>query len=230
MHLTDCFMELVAYVLYFQKTVGRKQPAYEQVKADILRLLTQSEGCLKRGLIAKEAYDQARFMICAWVDEALLNSSWSQKHQWQKEQLQRLYYHTTEAGEEVFERLNALGLQQREVREVFYLCLALGFMGRYCHPGDEYLLEQLKASNLKLLLSSSVGFPSIEKTELFPEAYPTGPVQRMVSKRRPIPFSMFTLACFVGPVFLFGLLYFFSYFYLSFIGENFLEHFSRMVP
>lgn len=46
MHLTDCFMDLVAYVAYFLRTVTTKQPPYEQVKADVLRLLTQSEGYL----------------------------------------------------------------------------------------------------------------------------------------------------------------------------------------
>ncbi len=51
MHLTDCFIDLVAYVTYFLKTVAMKQPAYEQVKADVLRLLNQSETSLKRIMI-----------------------------------------------------------------------------------------------------------------------------------------------------------------------------------
>jgi type VI secretion system protein ImpK len=225
MHLTDCFMELVAYVVYFQRTVAAKQPPYEQVKADVLRLLGQSEGCLKKGTVSPEDYDLARFAICAWVDEALLNSAWSQKGLWQREQLQRLYYHTTDAGEEFFERLNAVGFQQREVREVFYLCLALGFMGRYCHKGDEVLLEQLKSSNLKLLMGSSIGLPSLERTDLFPEAHPTEAVA-IGPRKRTFQLSMVTLACLAGPVVLFGLLYLVYHFALSGIGENFL----RTVP
>jgi len=222
MHLTDSFMELVAYVVYFIKTVGAKQPPYEQVKADILRFLTQSENYVKRGLFSPEDYDLARFMICAWVDEAILNSSWNQKGQWQKEQLQRLYYHTLDAGEESFERLNALGLHQREVREVYYLCLALGFMGRYHHKGDEYLLEQLRTSNLKLLLGSSVGLPSLERAELFPEALPAEPIEIGPLKQK-FRFSPFTLACLAGPVVLFGLLFFIYQFSLSGVAENFLK-------
>ncbi len=222
MHLTDCFMELVAYVVYFQKTVAAKQPPYEQVKADVLRLLTQSEACLKKGLFSPEDYDLARFAICAWVDETLLSSSWGQKGLWQREQLQRLYYHTADAGEEFFERLNGLGFQQREVREVYYFCLALGLMGRYCHKGDEYLLEQLKSSNLKLLMGSSVGLPSLERAEIFPEAHPTESVA-VGSQKRKFRFSVVTLACLAGPVLLFGLLYLIYHFALSGIGENFLR-------
>ncbi len=76
MHLTDCFMDLVAYVTYFLKPGSSKQPPFDQVKADVMRLLAQSEGCVKRGLYSHEDYDLARFAICAWVDEAILSSSW----------------------------------------------------------------------------------------------------------------------------------------------------------
>jgi type VI secretion system protein ImpK len=160
MHLSDCFMPLIAYTSYFLKAADRRQPSYEQVKADVQRLLGQSEGWVKKGLFSQEDYDSARFGVCAWVDEAILSSAWSQKGQWQKEQLQRIYYQTTDAGEEFFEKLNGLELHQREVREVYYLCLALGFAGRFCKPGDETLLDQLKSSNLKILMGRSVGLPA----------------------------------------------------------------------
>jgi type VI secretion system protein ImpK len=172
MRLTDCFIELIAYAAYFLKTVAKRQPPFDQVKADIQRLISKSQESLNNGAFSQEDYDLARFAIFAWIDEAILNSSWKEKHLWQGEQLQRFYYQTADAGEIFFERLNTLGPHQRDVREIYYLCLAIGFMGRYCHEGDEYLLEQLKTSNLKLLTGSSVGLPSLEKGELFPEAYP----------------------------------------------------------
>ncbi|MBE7446417.1 MAG: DotU family type IV/VI secretion system protein [Planctomycetia bacterium] len=218
MHLTDYFIELIAYVVYFQKTLATKQPKYEQVKADILRLLTQSENCLKNDFFSREDYDHARFVICAWVDEVILNSAWVQKNQWQKEQLQRIYYHTADAGEEVFERLNTLGLHQREVREVYYLCLALGFKGRYCHKSDEYLLEQLRTSNLKLLMGSSVGLPSLERAELFPEAYPVETVD-VVPQRQRFRLSILTVASLAGSVLFFGLLLLIYRFVLSGVGN-----------
>jgi type VI secretion system protein ImpK len=222
MHLTDCFMELVAYVAYFLKKASSKQAPYDQVKADVLRLLTQSEGCVKKGLYSQEDYDLARFAICAWVDEAILSSPWVHKTQWQREQLQRIFYHMVEAGEVFYERLNALGLHQREVREVYYLCLALGFMGRYCKKGDEYLLDQLKTSNLKLLMGSSVGIPSLERAELFPEAFPIESAEFGPQKRR-FRFSAFTLVCLVGPVVLFGMLFFGYWLFLSGTGKDFLR-------
>src|SRR5512137_2148104 len=107
MHLSDCFMEVFAYVTYFLKSAETKQPTFDQIKGDVRRLLKESEGIMGRGGLPREDYDLARFAVCAWVDEAILKSSWSEKGLWLKDQLQRLYYNTTDAGEEFFDRLTA---------------------------------------------------------------------------------------------------------------------------
>jgi type VI secretion system protein ImpK len=222
MRLADYFMDLVAYVTYLVKTAGVKQPPFSQVKADILRLLTQSEESVRRGVCSQEEYDQARFVVCAWIDESILSSKWDHRNRWQTEQLQRLYYNTFEAGEEVFERLNTIGYQQNNVREIYYLCLSLGFKGKFIHPEDDYLLDQLKTSNLKLLLGSSMGLPSLEQADLFPESYPLESVT-IGPQRARARLSVITLAALVGPFLLFGLLFLVYHFSLSGISENFLR-------
>jgi len=226
MHLSDCFIDIFAYVTFFLRSVEVKQPSCEQVKSDIRRLLSESDNSMVRGNFQRDDFDQARFAVCAWVDEALLNSPWEQRNLWLKDQLQRHYYNTTDAGEEFFDRLSAIGLHQREVREVYYLCLALGLTGRYCHPGDEYQLEQIKTSNLKLLLGSSVGLPSLERSDLFPEALPAIPIEKEQRRSRFGSRLAFAI-CLVGPVFLFCLLYGIYRFTLSGIGENFLRTVSN---
>ena len=139
-----------------------------------------------------------------------------------REKIKRFLRNPMLAGEEFFERLNAVGFQQRAVREVYYLCLALGFMGRHCHQGDEFLLGQLKTSNLKLLLGTSVGIPSLEREQLFPDAYPTETFD-VGPRERKFRFSALTVACLAGPVVLFGLVFLIYRFALSGIGENFLR-------
>ena len=221
MRLTDCFLELIAYVAYFLKNVANRQPAFDQVKADIQRLISESQDGLKNGNFSSEDYDLARFAIFAWIDEAILNSAWNEKDKWQREQLQRIYYQTADAGEIFFERLNAVGPHQRDVREVYYLCLAMGFMGRYCHEGDEYLLEQLKTSNLKLITGGSMGLSALSE-ELFPEAYPAESSEVAVGKVKN-RFSFFTILCLGFPVVLYGVLFLIYRFILSNIGENLLS-------
>ena len=210
-------MELIAYVAYFLKTATAKQPPHAQVKAEIDRLISNSQLICEKGKFSPDDYNLARFAVFAWIDESILSSGWTEKNRWQAEQLQRVYYQTTDAGELFFDRLNTVGLQQRDVREIFYLCLAMGFTGRHCHSGDEFLLDQLKSSNLKLLSGSSAGLPSLERSELFPEAY-AADSGTVLPQRTGLP--LFTFLCLGFPVVLYLLLFLIYKFVLSNIGNN----------
>ncbi len=221
MRLTDSFAELIAYVAYFLRTVEKRQPSYDQVKADIQRLISESQASLDQGQFSQEDYNLARFAIFAWIDEAILGSAWQEKHRWQAEQLQRIYYQTTDAGELFFERLNTIGPHQRDVREVYYLCLAMGFSGRFCREGDDFLLEQLKTSNLKMLTGSAMGVPSVAQGALFPDAYPVNAADYHV-RRKKGPLSPFYLLCIGGPVALYLFLFLIYWFILGSIGDNLL--------
>jgi len=219
--LSDNFIGVMAYVSHLVASAEASQPSYQMVADDIHRLLSESEACVERGVSSRDDYDQARFALCAWVDEAILNSRWLQKNRWLNDQLQHVHYHTADAGEQFFERLNGLGPQQLEVREVYYLCLALGFAGRYCHLEDAPHLEQVRASSLKLLVGNSAG-PSLEQELLFPEAYPRGEPEPGAPQGR--TGSRFGRALWLAaPLLLFCLLYLVYLFALSGISENFLR-------
>jgi len=136
-------MELIAYVAYFLKTASANSRPY-QVKAEIDRLVSNSQLLCEKGNFSHEDYSLARFAVFAWIDEAILSSGGTKK-QWQAEQLQRCI---SDHGrrELFFDRLNTVGLQQRDVREVYYLCSPWIYR-RHCHAGDDFLLDQLKSSN-----------------------------------------------------------------------------------
>ncbi len=220
MQLIDSFIELVAYVAYFTKTVSAEQPSFEQVKTDTYHLIGKSQDTFHQSTLPQEDFDLARFAVFAWIDEVILNSGWQKKDSWQSEQLQRIYYQTTDAGEIFFDKLNVLGQEQEQVREVYYLCLALGFTGRYCNPGDEFLLEQLKNSNLKLLEGSPKY--ALGQGLLFPEGYQLRDASRSVTKGK----GIFSLSILLGvslPVALYGILYFIYRFVLNNVGECFIS-------
>lgn len=220
MRLTDYFIHLVAYVSYLLKNLEHQQPSFEQVKTDIKQHIADSQKRADRDSIPPEDFDLARFAIFAWVDEAILNSSWKEKEKWQGELLQRVYFQTTAAGELFFERLNNIGPHQREVREIYYLCLAMGFTGRFCNEGDEYLLGQLMTSNLKILTGSSVGVPSMDEGKIFPEAYPPDVAEDLPVKGRS-RLSLFTIGCIGLPVLLYGGLHLIYRFILNSVSAGY---------
>ena len=169
--LIDCFMELIVYVVQSVKHIERDQPDFECVRNDIDLLLEKSLKCKSAAHISNEDYNYARLSVCVWIDEALMNSNWNHIMEWQKYKLQRRYYNITDGGQEFFNRLDKLGHEDRDIREVAYYCLSLGLTGRYVEKEDGAVLDHLKTSNLKRLFGSSAGEPTLENRQLFPEAY-----------------------------------------------------------
>lgn len=211
--LVDRFSRLITYVLFLTNSLNRGgQPAFQKVYNEIMQLIDEME----KGMGANsDDYINARFAVFAWIDEMVMNSNWQEKNAWLKETLQRKYYQTSDAGELFFDRLNQIGIHQNQVREVYLVCLALGFGGRYCNPDDKYLLDQLKVSNLRVLTGSSLGVPTMDQAGLFPEAKHVN-VNEDILAEESRRFSLSTITVAVMPVLL--LVTFFIVY--SFILEN----------
>lgn len=222
MRLSDCFMDIIAYVAYFNRLCDTQQLSYEQVNTEISGLISASQEIMTRESLNIEDFDKARFAVVAWADETIMNSRWNEKDKWQQNLLQRRYYQISDAGEIFFDHLNKLGAHQRDVREVYYLCLVIGFKGQYCHAGDDFLLEQLKSSNLKMLMGTSIGIPTMLKEELYPEAYPVDTDEGALSKtrRRLRPMTLLGIGF---PVVLFLSLFLIYSFILNHLTDNLLS-------
>lgn len=107
MRLADCFIEAVTYVL----DVARKPQAFPQfdvVRAKVEELLNASGRMAKTLGVAASEFQDARFAVCAWMDEMILGSQWEGKASWLHQPLQRTVYNTVNAGDEYFDRLDAL--------------------------------------------------------------------------------------------------------------------------
>ena len=101
------------------------------------------------GYTAEQAKD-AQYALCAFLDESVLNTPTSNARQHiELHPLQYKYFGVHLAGEGVFDKLDTLRRDVRanvDVLEVYHLCLALGFQGKYrLDKGDElrYLTNTL---------------------------------------------------------------------------------------
>jgi type VI secretion system protein ImpK len=104
--LVDCFVPAVTYVL----DVTRKPasfPDYDASRAKVEDLLNAAGRSAKTLGVAASEFQDARFAVCAWMDEMVLGSAWDGKARWLHQPLQRTVYGTVNAGEEYFDRLDA---------------------------------------------------------------------------------------------------------------------------
>jgi len=94
--------------------------------------------------LSEKVMKQVKFALAAFVDETVLTNDFPLKEEWEKYPLQLEYFGEHLAGITFFERLkdmcqNHLSTMADAI-EVYYLCLLLGFKGKY----KIYLEHELK--------------------------------------------------------------------------------------
>lgn len=84
--------------------------------------------------VSSEQMTAARYVLCTVLDETVLNTSWGGTSEWSRLSLLSRYHKETFGGEKFFqllERLSANPGRHLWMLELMYLCLALGFEGKY---------------------------------------------------------------------------------------------------
>ncbi|KVP81062.1 type VI secretion system protein ImpK [Burkholderia ubonensis] len=167
MKLSDSLMPLFTYAQQFAHH-PRGDAAEISLRLDVL--IEGARDRAARAGVSEADVDDAMFAVCAWIDEALLNSGWDDADRWTQWLLQERYFDTSHAGVTFFERLEALDAARRNVLEVYLLCLHLGFRGRYGYDGGDQPLDAVRQRALEALSSSSC--PPTEGEPQFLAAYP----------------------------------------------------------
>lgn len=84
--------------------------------------------------IDQETVFAARYVLCTVLDEAVLNTPWGSNSGWSQKNLLTSFHKEVSGGERFFQLLKKFGQNTSRninILELMYLCLALGFEGRY---------------------------------------------------------------------------------------------------
>jgi type VI secretion system protein ImpK len=84
--------------------------------------------------IAPERVMAARYVLCTMIDEAAADTPWGGSGVWGRHSLLAMFHNETEGGEKVFQLMARLAEKpdsNRDLLELIYCALTLGFEGRY---------------------------------------------------------------------------------------------------
>jgi type VI secretion system protein ImpK len=84
--------------------------------------------------LAPETIFIARYALCTTIDEFVMSTPWGSGSIWSKQSLLSMFHKETHGGERFFQMLKKLGQDPSrniDLLELLYVCLALGFQGRY---------------------------------------------------------------------------------------------------
>ncbi|MBV9928133.1 MAG: type IVB secretion system protein IcmH/DotU [Acidobacteria bacterium] len=109
-------------------------PTSEEVRPVANNLFRQLEqGGATLGYSEREV-QEAKFALAAFVDATVLNNDFPQRDEWEQHPLELEHFHDNQAGVEFFNHLGRLLKNieaDADVVEIYYLCLVLGFKGKY---------------------------------------------------------------------------------------------------
>jgi type VI secretion system protein ImpK len=163
--------DLVGYVLAFHEAPHQGPADALSLRHRVLELL---ESIVKRPeaqSVPAADLEEARFALVAWIDEMIQGTHWPGREDWAREPLQLQLFRTNKAGDEFYERLARLHPEQLDAREVYFLCLALGFQGQYAgHDADRETLVRREYEKLRV---AGRTLPVGSEPHLTPSAYDT---------------------------------------------------------
>ena len=104
------------------------------LRAHVVEEMRNFENTARAQGVSSENLLAARYALCTLMDETVLSTPWGSESPWSKQSLLSTFHNETWGGEKFFvilERVSDDPTRNIDLMELLYLCLALGFEGKY---------------------------------------------------------------------------------------------------
>lgn len=101
----------------------------------------------------------SKFALASFMDETVLTNNFPLRDEWEKNALQLEYFGEQLAGNKFFEKLDAMLKQidaTKDAVEIYYLCMLLGFKGRYAVYEQDKLLAIMQETANALVKAGKI--------------------------------------------------------------------------
>lgn len=130
--------------VYEQTRKSMSHPNVGGLHQRLVNEIKEFETRAKQQGIKPELVLAARYILCTVLDEAVLNTPWGAESSWTQRTLLSLFHNETSGGEKfylILDRMRDLPADNLYILELIYICLSLGYEGKYrvVHRGKEAL-------------------------------------------------------------------------------------------
>ncbi len=131
-------------------------PNPEMLRNLIARELTTFENSAQKSGATPEIIFTARYLLCTFMDEIVLTTPWGSQSNWSQQTLLSKFHNEVSGGDKFFQILDKL-MQAPACNlvllELVYICLALGFKGKYrIQAGGVNQVEEIQHQVMSALL------------------------------------------------------------------------------
>jgi type VI secretion system protein ImpK len=170
----------------------------EDFRGRMKQALTEVASTAARRGYAADDVQESTFAVVAFLDEVILTASGASTTNWVGKSLGEELFDQRDAGEHFFKRLDALRANRdsqnlAEILEVYYLCLLLGYEGKFAGGSRGELLQIM--ANLRERIERILGRePEFSPDRMLPDE---PPAPQIVADPLSRQLRLFVLAAFV---------------------------------
>jgi len=118
------------FLTAFRRGLGKIDMREDWVRQRLLEIFAEQKKIAERHPRVCELYQKAEYLLVVTADGVILTSEWPGRERWSL--LEAEFYGTNVGGEVFFEKLrNDPAFKDEALLEIFYLCLSVGFAGKY---------------------------------------------------------------------------------------------------
>jgi type VI secretion system protein ImpK len=145
--------------LILQLRNSQDLPAPDILQRRVLGLFDTMMKNGREARIPEQDMNDAKYALAAFADEVIYHSTWPGRTQWLSNPLQLQFFQENTAGDGFFTRLDALHASRGRdhVTQIYFLCLSLGFQGKFRLGAAEQLGAVLEGVGNHVALAVSGG-------------------------------------------------------------------------
>jgi len=120
--------------VFYKTRQSVSHPNVGALHKQLVSAIRQFEELAKTKNLKPEIVLSARYILCASLDEAVLNTPWGAESGWTQRTLLSIFHNETNGGEKFFallDRMKVYPAENLEILELMYILLSLGFEGKY---------------------------------------------------------------------------------------------------
>ncbi|WP_017527964.1 type IVB secretion system protein IcmH/DotU [Pseudomonas fluorescens] len=124
--------DLLSQVVELRSSIARE--SLQSLNDRLSSAITAFEAHALHQGVANSQVMSARYVLCSVIDEAVVTTAWGSRSHWSKTSLLSRFHNETFGGEKFFqllERLSRDPVKHVAMLELMYLCLSMGFEGKY---------------------------------------------------------------------------------------------------
>ncbi|HEY2927468.1 type IVB secretion system protein IcmH/DotU [Piscinibacter sp.] len=149
---------LLALVAQLRSTTSHDDPA--ALRQQLLAWIAEFEALAGAKGVPRPKVTAARYLLCSFIDEVIAQTPWGAGGTWAERNLLQEFHEERSGGEKSFQLLERLGQDaatNADLLELFYVCLRLGFEGRYRGtPDARAQLDAIAARVLEVIRPAKV--------------------------------------------------------------------------